>query len=204
MQDDLDFPLKPIDPPQLGPGDVLVATPALRDPNFHRSVILLCDHDDVGSFGLVVNRPTDIPLGRVLEDIDIDGVTNPCLQFGGPVDHEKIFALCQTVTDEGCDLDATQRQISSGLFIPDDLEQTLGKIRDGKDALQNYRFFLGYTGWGQGQLQQEVIEQSWVISRGNPIQLLETPADQMWAAALREMGGEALLWSMMPPEPDWN
>jgi putative transcriptional regulator len=204
MQDDLDFPLKPIDPPVLCPGDVLIATPALRDPNFHRSVILLCDHDDVGSFGLVVNRPTDIPLGRVLEDIDIDGVTSPCLQFGGPVDHEKIFALCQTVTDEGRDLDATQREISSGLFIPDDLEQTLGKIRAGKDALRNYRFFLGYTGWGQGQLQQEVVEQSWVISRGNPIQLLETPADQMWAAALREMGGEQLLWSMIPPEPDWN
>ncbi|MDE0960703.1 MAG: YqgE/AlgH family protein [Planctomycetota bacterium] len=204
MQDDQDTPLGPFFEPVIRPGDFLVATPSLRDPHFFRSVILICDHDVGGSFGLMVNRPTEIPIDRVLEDFDAEGVKERCLQFGGPVDQEKIFALCQLGTDDECDPDAAQRKIGAGLFIPDDLQETLDKIRDGKDALQNYRFFLGYTGWGEGQLQQEISEQSWVISRGSGIRLLETPAEQMWAAALSEMGGEPLLWSMMPPEPDWN
>ncbi len=181
------------------PGNFLIATPALRDPNFHRSVILICDHDAEGSFGLVVNRSTQISVEQVLEEIDSDADSLHGVQFGGPVDHERIFALRKGPL-EGQD----EREICPGVFIPEDLQRVIEQIRDGDETLENYRFFLGYTGWGAGQLAEELDEKSWIVSAGTGIQLFETPPDEMWSTALRALGGEQILWSLMPPEPDWN
>ncbi|HIO66244.1 MAG TPA: YqgE/AlgH family protein [Planctomycetes bacterium] len=180
-------------------GDLLIATPMLRDPNFHRTVILICDHDQEGSFGLVINRPTQIPVDRVLEEMDAEGTSNSCVQFGGPVESDKVFALCH-----GHGHSQQDREVGSGIFLPEDLHRSIERIRSGSESVDHYLFFLGYSGWGAGQLEQEVREQSWVLSKRARAGLLQTPADQMWAEALREMGGQQTLWSWMPPDPDMN
>lgn len=180
-------------------GDLLIATPMLSDPNFHRTVILICDHDLEGSFGLVINRPTQIPVDRVLEAMDAEGTSSTCVQFGGPVESDKVFALVH-----GQGHSQQDREVGSGIYLPEDLTRSIERIRSGSESVEHYLFFLGYSGWGAGQLEQEVREQSWVLSKGAQVGLFQTPADQMWAKVLGEMGGEQTLWSWMPPDPGLN
>ena len=193
-------PQQPAEPHRkIARGDLLVATPSMRDPNFRRSVILICDHDDSGTFGLVINRPTDLPLQQVLPPDKSISCGEQCVHFGGPVDHQKIFAL-----RHGSGADEGEEEVGSDLFMPGDLERSIERICNGVEDGSDYLFFLGYSGWERGQLQQELQEKSWVIASCGLISITETPADQMWSTILREMGGEYTLWSWLPDEPDWN
>ncbi len=189
----------PGEKPIIEAGTFLIATPSLRDPNFHRTVILICDHDEQGSFGLVVNRPTGIPIKKVFEQLTPPTGEDRSLFFGGPVDQERLFALRRGVPAE----DAGD-VIGDGMFLPKDLEGSLDRIGSGLDLLQEYRFFVGYSGWSAGQLEAELVEQSWIAVSGIEDLLFETAPEQLWSAALRGLGGEHTLWSMMPPDPDWN
>ena len=94
--------------------------------------------------------------------------------------------------------------IGNGMFLPKDLEESVERIGSGSDLLKEYRFFVGYAGWTAGQLEAELLEQSWIAVSGIEDLLFETDPEQLWSEALRAMGGEQKLWSMMPPEPDWN
>ena len=185
--------------PTIESGTFLIATPALRDPNFHRTVILICDHDDQGSFGLVVNRPTGIPIGKVFEQLTSGLEEDRSLFFGGPVDQERLFAIRRGVPQE----DAGD-VIGNGMFLPKDLEGSVERIGSGSDLLKEYRFFVGYAGWTAGQLEAELLEQSWIAVSGIEDMLFETDPEKLWSEALSGLGGEQKLWSMMPPEPDWN
>ena len=185
--------------PVIKSGTFLIATPSLRDPNFHRTVILICDHDEQGSFGLVVNRPTGIPIEKVFEQLTPELGDDRSLFFGGPVDQERLFAIRRGVPQED-----VGDEIGNGMFLPKDLTGSVERIGSGSDLLKEYRFFVGYAGWEAGQLQHELKEQSWITVSGIEDLLFDTAPDQLWSEALRAMGGEHVLWSMMPPEPDWN
>lgn len=190
--------LEPNDP-VIESGDFLIATPAMRDANFHRTVILICDHDQQGTFGLVLNRSTGIPIEKVFEQLDPEIAEACSLFFGGPVDQERVFAVRRGVPDE-----VPGDEVGNGMFLPKDLAESVEQICSGDELLKQYRFFVGYSGWGAGQLEQELQEQSWITVSGIEDLIFETEPDQLWSQALRSLGGEQTLWSMMPADPEWN
>lgn len=166
----------------VAPG-LLIAMPQLRDPNFDRSVVLMIEHRTEGSFGLVVNRPTRTPVGNLLRSIDVDwrGTKAEVAWSGGPVQPESGWVLHEKV--RGLQAPGT-KEILPGLFItsaPDALRELA------RDPPRRVRFLLGYSGWGPAQLERELTETAWLNSEVDADFLFETPAAQMWEAALRRM-----------------
>jgi putative transcriptional regulator len=161
---------------QLAQGCLLVASPGLLDPNFARTVVLVIAHDAEGSFGLVLNRPLDHTLGDVLPDVDPAATGVPVLQ-GGPVQKQALQFMSRH--------EDTGRKVLPGLSVGAALEDLLA-ASPGADGIQAY---LGYSGWGQGQLETETAEGSWIVAPARPEHVFEVPAARLWASVLRELGG---------------
>lgn len=166
----------------VAPG-LLIAMPQLRDPNFDRSVILMIEHRTEGSFGLVINRPTRTPIGELLRSIDVDwqGNGREVAWSGGPVQPETGWILHEKV--DGMNGNGT-KEILPGLFITSAPDALLELARH---PPRRVRFLLGYSGWGPAQLERELIETTWVNSEVDADFLFDTPAEEMWEAALRRM-----------------
>lgn len=167
---------------QIAPG-LLIAMPQLRDPNFDRSVVLMIEHREEGSFGLVINRPTRTPVGELLASIDMEwqGTKNEVAWSGGPVQPETGWVLHEKV--EGLDGPGT-KEILPGLFItsaPDALRELA------RHPPRRVRFLLGYSGWGPHQLERELTETAWLNSDVDADFLFETPPKEMWQAALKRL-----------------
>jgi putative transcriptional regulator len=162
--------------------------PQLADPNFKRTVVLLCRHsDEEGAFGLVVNRRL-ITSGRVVVNLDPPVSTERGLEIwvGGPVEPERSSMLVGSEPDrEGVEED---RKIADGLYLstsPDLLRQVLVGSPPPRT-----RLIIGYAGWGPGQLEAELEESSWLISEVDPELIFNTPPDRMWETALRRLGAD--------------
>ena len=163
----------------------LIAMPSLADPNFFQSVTFICEHNADGALGIVINQPTDIRLGEMLEHLEIatsrDDVAEMTVYNGGPVEMERGFVLHQPVGEwEG------------SLPITDDLALTtssdiLRAMADGHGP-DRALVALGYAGWGAGQLEQEMADNAWLTSPANPDIIFATPADQRWRAAAEQLG----------------
>jgi len=185
------------DADDLAPGTLLVAAPMMEDPNFRRSVVLICEHKpDRGSFGLVLNQPTDVQLSDVLEDAYF--AYDPQLHIGGPVQRDTLHFVhrCPSVP-EGIDLpgDVTW----GGDF---DAVRTL--VRDGEVTSDDIRFFVGYAGWSPGQLVMELDEKAWIVAPEASGLLFSAEADELWRSVLRRLGGEYALLSTFPDDPRMN
>lgn len=178
-------------------GKVLISEPFLDDPNFKRTVILLCEHQNTGTFGLVLNRQLEkYRLADVLPDLD--GLNAP-LFYGGPVEtntlhflHTRpdLFDECTKVTEDvywGGDFDRLRFLISTNQF-------------DNKTI----RFFVGYSGWEPDQLQEETNEKVWIITDGENNDLLTDNVDQLWRNVLSNMGGNFKVMSNFPEDPRLN
>jgi putative transcriptional regulator len=178
-------------------GQLLVATPRLIDPNFHRSVILLLDHDEEGALGVVINRPSELPLAEVLPAW-ADAVAEPRLLFsGGPVSPESALAVGLTYGDGPSD--GFKHLIGQyGLVDLDALPETL------IPALVGVRVFSGYAGWGAGQLELELAEGSWYVVAAQPGDLLAPDPAQLWRAVLRRQPGELAYVATFPDDPMMN
>jgi putative transcriptional regulator len=169
-------------------GQLLVATPLLIDPNFWRSVVLILQHDDDGSLGLVLNRPT---VERVETHIPVWGpvAAKPgTVHFGGPVEPRVAIGLA---TGQGGEPTGVP-----GLSIVD-LEAEPG---EGTSAV---RIYSGYAGWGQGQLELEIAEGSWYVVPASPDDPFDRPEGQ-WSRILRRQNGHLALVSTFPDDVDLN
>ena len=184
-------------------GRLLVATPLLGDPNFRRTVILIVeDEPEEGTLGVVLNRPTEVQVGQVLESWT-DLVTGPSVVFrGGPVSPNSALALALARGDdeplgwrslEGSDL--TSR---IGLV---DLEAPPELLADGITSL---RVFAGYAGWGPGQLQAEIEEGAWYVLAGEPTDAFLAEPERLWPEVLRRQGGEFAIVATYPDDPLLN
>lgn len=175
-------------------GKLLIATPSIQEGLFRNSVILLCHHDDEGSMGLIVNRSQHINVFDVLDDMGFcqDSMGRGLAQMkfedkfvfeGGPVDPYRGFVLHEA--DEVYD---------STMFINDTLHLTASKDVLEKLALgkgpDRFLLVLGYTGWGAGQLEDELIGNHWLISHANNELVFEAPAENRWALAAKDIGFE--------------
>ena len=181
-------------------GRLLVATPKLEDPNFARSVVLLLDHDDDGALGVIISRPTTVPVADVLPGWS-ELVTGPDVLFsGGPVATDS--ALGVAVLD-GSDEDDTPlgwRPLypGAGLVDLDAPPELLAGM------LTGMRVFAGYAGWGPGQLENEIAEGAWYVVPAETGDLLDPDAVGLWRRVLRRQPGELAFVATCPLDPTQN
>ncbi len=184
-------------------GRLLAATPLLGDPNFRRTVVLIVEDDqDEGSLGVVLNRPSEVPVGRVLEPWT-ELVTGPSVVFrGGPVSPNSALALAlATGEDEPVgwrSLDGSPLMARIGLV---DLEAPPELLAGGITSL---RVFAGYAGWGAGQLRAEIDEGAWYVLPGEPADAFFAEPERLWPSVLRRQGGELALVATYPDDPVLN
>jgi putative transcriptional regulator len=178
-------------------GRLLVATPHLIDPNFHRTVVLICRHDDEGALGIVLNRPTEIVVGDHLPGWT-DVVAEPPLVFsGGPVQPEVAIGLARrrrAVTPPGW-TDVYERIGLLDLGAP---------AAEGVATVETLRVYSGYAGWSGGQLDFESASGDWFVVDALPDDPFPTEAEAMWRRVLRRQGGDLSLYADFPPDPTLN
>jgi putative transcriptional regulator len=166
----------------LAPG-LLLAMPQLLDPNFVRSVVLMIEHSDRGSFGLVINQPSPIKATELLESLSLPwgGDPDALVWSGGPVARTTGWVLHEPT---GGDRPGTAR-VAEGLALSTSTE----RLRDIATAPPDrIRLLLGYAGWGPGQLASEMARGSWIHAEADPALIFEAPFDEMWNRALRSVG----------------
>jgi putative transcriptional regulator len=180
----------------------LIAMPGLQDASFARSVVYLCEHSPRGALGLVINKPTDISLGNLFEKVDLplgrdELARTPVLQ-GGPVQTERGFVLHEAVHAEG--QDAGESIYASSMTIPGGLEMTTSK--DVLEAIatgagpRKLLVTLGYSAWGEGQLESELAENSWLTVDADPRVIFDTPIEERYDKALALLGLQS--WMLSP------
>ncbi|MBA2956199.1 YqgE/AlgH family protein [Nocardioides sp. MAH-18] len=184
------------------PGMLLVATPALVDPNFIDSVVLLLDADDDGALGVVLNRPSGVPVGEVLESWG-DVVADPEVLFhGGPVgtDGALAVALLRDPDDVPVGFRAVDGAVDGRLGLVD-LDTPVELIEGSLDGL---RIFAGYAGWGAAQLDGEIEEGSWYVVPVEPSDPFRIDTADLWRDVLRRQPGELAWHSTRPFDPELN
>jgi putative transcriptional regulator len=179
-------------------GSLLVATPMLVDPNFAHTVVLLLDHDEDGALGVVLNRPSPVPVGEVLPGWD-EVLAGPGVIFqGGPVATDSALAVAGLRA--GDDEPVGFRRLFDGTGIVD-LDAPAEIL---VPALAGMRVFAGYAGWGAGQLEAEIEEGSWYVLPALPGDVFGDDPEGLWARVLRRQPGELAWVSTRPLDPGMN
>ncbi|MET9801319.1 YqgE/AlgH family protein [Streptomyces sp. NPDC006368] len=178
-------------------GRLLVATPALADPNFDRAVVLLLDHDDEGSLGVVLNRPTPVDVGDILESwAPLAGEPGVVFQ-GGPVSLDAALGLAVIPGDEG---PLGWRRVYGAIGLVD-LETPPELIAA---ALGSLRIFAGYAGWGPGQLEDELESGAWFVVDSEPGDVSSPRPGSLWREVLRRQRSELAMIATYPDDPSLN
>lgn len=180
----------------LEPGMLLIADPFLKDPNFQRTVVFLCEHQDEGSFGFVLNRSYEYTLNELVSGLD--DLSIPVF-YGGPVQIDTIHFLHQYP-----DLIPGGYEITDGIFWGGDFEMAINLIRNKQIDPQRIRFYIGYSGWGSGQLNDELKEKSWLTVQANRKIIFHKQTDEIWKDSLRLLGGEYEMMINFPIDPQLN
>lgn len=180
----------------LEPGVLLIADPFLKDPNFQRTVVFLCEHQDEGSFGFVLNRSYEYTLNELVSGLD--DLKIPVF-YGGPVQIDTIHFLHQYP-----ELIPGGYEITDGIFWGGDFEMAINLIRNKQIDPQRIRFYIGYSGWGSGQLSDELKEKSWLTVQANRKIIFHKQTDEIWKDSLRLLGGEYEMMINFPIDPQLN
>ena len=179
-----------------GPGILLIADPFLKDPNFLRTVVLLCDHKDEGSFGFVLNKQIVQTLDELLENFE--GFQLP-VYYGGPVQPDTIHFVHQYA-----DLIPDCYKISTDIYWGGNFETVTALIKNNSIDLNKIKFFIGYSGWGDGQLSDELKEKSWLTVDATKKLVFNTEADTVWKNSLKYLGGDYEMMVNFPIDPQLN
>jgi len=177
-------------------GTLLIAEPFLRDPNFQRTVILLCEHQDEGSFGFVLNRESGSTLEELLPDVTSLAIP---VYYGGPVQTDTLHFLhsCPAEIPGGMEL-------GEGVYWGGDFNVALEGLESGAVDPRMIRFFLGYSGWTSGQLDTELKERSWLVAAGNAKLVFPHDLKELWKDSLRHLGGDYEIMINFPTDPQLN
>lgn len=173
-------------------GSLLLASPALRDPNFFHTVLLLAAHDsEEGAFGYILNRPLDKSVSELLNDKKIGALGDLPVFLGGPVGTDKLsFAT----------LDWNSRKRSLRCQSHLSTEQAIRELEKGRLV----RGFVGYSGWSEGQLETELEQHTWITCPAMPAVLTHDRPDALWRAILDDLGPYYKLLARMPSDPSLN
>lgn len=177
-------------------GKILISEPFLRDATFGRSVILLVDHTEEGSMGLVINKQLPLLLNDIIMEFKyLDEIP---LFKGGPVATDTLFYL-HTLTEVPGSI-----SISKGLYLNGDFDAIKRYILQGNEISEHIRFFLGYSGWENSQLYNEIKENTWLVSEEEKSYLMKDDTKDMWRKALEKLGSKYETWSRFPQVPTLN
>jgi putative transcriptional regulator len=177
---------------------LLIAAPALADPEFFRTVVFLIEHDDTGTVGVIINRPSHTPVGQILPDWQ-DVMSEPSVVFnGGPVQRDGALGLGQLAgsTDAGHGL----RAVSGGLALVD-LDAEAAEVAVGASSL---RVFAGHSGWSPGQLESEISDGGWFVVQGGLDDVFSETPGSLWRAVLRRQPAPLSLLSTYPVDVGLN
>jgi putative transcriptional regulator len=176
-------------------GKLVIAAPALIDPNFARTVVLIVDHDEHGAMGIVLNRVADADLAEAVPDLADVPEIDELLFVGGPVQDSNVLLL-----GDFSDLDKAAPLVAGSIgMVGADTELT-----DLADTVSRARAFAGYAGWSAGQLEAEVQEEAWITADPVPDDLLTDAPDDLWSATLYRKGGWHRVIAQMPADPSLN
>jgi putative transcriptional regulator len=178
-------------------GHLLIAEPStIGDLSFNRSVVLLADHNSEGSIGFILNKP----LGYTINDLIPEIKGSFKIYNGGPVEQDNLYFIHNIP-----ELIPGSIEISNGIYWGGDFESTKELIDQGMIKKSNIRFFLGYSGWNARQLEDELEENSWIISENSySNKIIGKSSASFWKEKIMELGGEYLIWSNAPENPALN
>lgn len=178
-------------------GHLLVAEPSIiGDVAFNRSVVLLADHSDTGSVGFILNKILDFTLQDLLPDLEV----NFRIYNGGPVEQDNLYFIHKIP-----ELIPDSIEIANGIYWGGNFEAVQGLIRDNRVTEDQIRFFLGYSGWDANQLNDELNSHSWIVTTNeDQNEIIGRPYNSFWKDKMLQLGGEYLLWSNAPENPNYN
>lgn len=177
-------------------GKILISEPFLRDATFGRSVILLIDHSNEGTMGLVINKKLPLLVNDIITEFKyLDEIP---LYKGGPVATDTLFYLHTLAEIPGA------ISISKGLYLNGDFNEIKKYILQGNQVNERIRFFLGYSGWEGEQLSNEIRENTWLVSEEEKSYLMKNGTKDMWKQALEKLGSKYETWSRFPQVPTLN
>ncbi|WP_432535459.1 YqgE/AlgH family protein [Kineococcus arenarius] len=190
-------------PPTALTGRLLLATPSLTDPNFHRAVVLVLNHDEDGALGVVVNRPLEVDVDAVLPGWQEFATAPGKLFQGGPVALDSALGLVAVPGDRP-DPAGVRRVFGSvglGSVGLVDLDTPPEAV---VDELAGLRIFAGYAGWGAGQLEGEIAEEAWFVLPAEARDAFSDDPGRLWADVLRRQGGDLALVASFPADVSLN
>jgi len=177
-------------------GILLIANPFLKDPNFVRSVIFLCEHKDEGSFGFVLNKKFSKSLGELIPELE--GYDIP-VYYGGPVEKDTIHFIHQYP-----DLIPGGEEVFNGVYWGGNFESLLSYVKNNDIDFNKIRFFIGYSGWSEGQLDGELQEKSWLTVDAVRKLIFHKTPEETWKDSLEHLGGDYKMMINFPIDPQLN
>jgi putative transcriptional regulator len=180
-------------------GTLLAAWPDMLDPNFMHRVVLVCQHDADGAYGLVTNRRTELTLQELMPDHELLGSSSFAVHLGGPVDHSTLQFL-HVLPDRipgGICLDGT-------LWLGGELDALARVVTEDEAAAGSVRVFLGYSGWGAGQLDVELGTGSWIPAPSSKEAVFGEDGEPTWRRVVRSIGAAGRDLENLPPDVSWN
>lgn len=177
-------------------GTILIARPSLLTDVFHRSVVIITTHsEESGSIGFVLNKSLNIPVNVFLSDIN----SNSTVYSGGPVDEENIFYIHNRP-----DLIKNSEPIKDNLYWAGDFDDVKYALNNGYIKANEIRFYVGYSGWSEHQLETEIKNGAWSVHNSINFDVFAEWDHKLWKEQMIKLGGENLLWFNMPENPMLN
>lgn len=178
-------------------GTILISEPYLGDPNFERSVILITDVNKEGYVGFVLNRPVlDITIQNVLEEFHFN---DNVVFVGGPVEQNMLHFIYRSQTPFSGSL-----KVADGLYFGGDYEELKSLMNSGNVKEEDIRFFIGYSGWEKGQLENEFKSGSWIMTKTDSPEIMSLEPTTLWRTILKSLGGKYQMYSNYPVDPRLN
>ncbi len=176
-------------------GKILIAEPLLPDPHFKRSVVYLCSHKDDGSFGFVLNKPLDKTLDYFIESLEQEGIP---VFLGGPVDSTSIHFMHTKGNLLGGEL------AGEDIYFDGDFQQAISLLEDGIISKKDILFFVGYSGWGKEQLEDEIDKKSWLVSETSQTEIFTSNKKTIWEDSILALDKEFHVLTKLPKDPSLN
>jgi putative transcriptional regulator len=177
-------------------GQILLSEPFLNDPYFRRTVIFLCEHNEDGSFGFVLNNYIDVELDQIMENMPHFGGR---ISIGGPVRNSNLYYL-HTLGPKIED----SIEIFEGIYMGGNFETLRSMLMRGQIGKDDVRFFVGYSGWSATQLDEEMKLNSWFIAPAEKELIMNTELNDLWKTIMKRMGRKGEMIANMPDDPSLN
>jgi putative transcriptional regulator len=179
-----------------GSGILLISDPFLKDPNFMRTVVFLCEHQEQGSFGFVLNRKYENTIDELIPEL---GGHKIPLFYGGPVQMDTIHFLHQYPAEI-----PGGQEVMKGVYWGGDFDKVVEMIKNDELNENKIRFFIGYSGWSDGQLMNELNEKSWLTVKATRKLVFHHDYKEIWKDSLKQLGGDYEIMINFPIDPQLN